>query len=106
MRRSEILEEAKKQVCGGREEDYGNPEDSFSLIANLWSSYLDIKISSKDVACMMALLKIARIKRGVKIDSSIDLAGYAACIGEIDSEKIQNNDINAYTCRCRSTIRR
>ena len=37
----------------------------------------------KDVAMMMALLKAARIKSGEKADSFVDLAGYAACAGEI-----------------------
>ena len=32
---------------------------------------------------MMALLKVARIKGGDKADSFVDLAGYAACAGEI-----------------------
>ena len=37
-----------------------------------------------DVAMMMALLKIARIQSGTGTDDSfVDLAGYAACGGEI-----------------------
>ena len=32
---------------------------------------------------MMALLKVARIATGNKEDNFIDLAGYAACAGEI-----------------------
>ena len=45
-------------------------------------------VSPKDVACLMALLKIARIGggRGTE-DSFIDLAGYAACGGEIATRK-------------------
>ena len=39
--------------------------------------------TSKDVAMMLALLKVARIHNGDKMDSFIDLAGYAACAGEI-----------------------
>ena len=39
--------------------------------------------SAKDVAMMLALLKVARIHNGDKMDSFIDLAGYAACAGEI-----------------------
>ena len=88
LNRSEILEEAKRCVCGKRQEDYGQPEDSFSIIGKFWSTYLDKEITARDVAAMMALLKLARIKKGVKVDSSIDLAGYAACLGEIDGEKL------------------
>ena len=90
MNRSEILDKAKECVCGQREQDYGSPEDNFSTIAYLWNAYLDnimlpgYAISPKDVAMMMALLKIARIKNGGGTgDSFVDLAGYAACGGEI-----------------------
>lgn len=87
MKRKEILENARICVCGDREEDYGSPENNFQIIANLWAAYTGHKYSPKDVAVMMALLKIARIKAGTKTDSYIDLAGYAACAGEIDTEK-------------------
>lgn len=84
MKRSEILHEAEKCVCGRREEDYGTPEDSFGAIADLWSAYLGHKITSVDVSMMMALLKVARIKTGrMTEDSFVDIAGYAACGGEI-----------------------
>lgn len=83
MKREEILEQAKICVCGHRQSDYGTPEDNFNRIGKLWSAYMDIEFTAKDVAIMMALLKVARIKTGNSIDSSIDLAGYAACAGEI-----------------------
>lgn len=84
MKRAEILEAATTCVCGKREQDYGKPEDNFQLIADLWSVYLDKDVNPEDVAIMMALLKIARIKTGTGTDDSyVDLAGYAACAGEI-----------------------
>lgn len=83
MNRADILHAAKMCVCGERERDYGAPEDNFALIAAMWTVYLSMPITPKDVAMMMALLKIARIKQGEKTDSYIDLAGYAACAGEI-----------------------
>lgn len=92
MTRKEILEAAEKCVCGDREQDYGSPEDSFQAIANLWIDYLNAKgfgidIVPEDVAAMLALLKIARIATGHgKDDNWIDIAGYAACGGEIESK--------------------
>lgn len=84
MTRREILDTAKACVCGQRDLDYGTPEDNFSVIANLWSVYLGREIKAVDVAMMMALLKIARIANGGGSgDSFVDLAGYAACAGEI-----------------------
>ena len=91
MKRAEILEEAKRCVCGDREQDYGSPENNFQTIANLWEDYLraaggSVDIDAKDVAAMLALLKIARIASGhAKDDNWIDLAGYAACGGEIEA---------------------
>lgn len=95
MTRKEILEKAAECVCGQRDIDYGTPENSFSLIAELWNSYLNSSfkgrsfhiITGKDVSIMMALLKIARIANSDNIDSFVDLAGYAACAGEIASQE-------------------
>lgn len=94
LTRADILHVAEKCVCGQRETDYGTPEDNFKAIAELWSVYLDrisvgkygnMIVDEKDVAVMMALLKIARIARGGgKADSWIDLAGYAACGAECE----------------------
>jgi hypothetical protein len=84
MTREEILEAAKGCVTGQRPEDYGTPEDSFGMIGKLWTAYLEHPVSSMDVAVMMGLLKIARIQGNRSTqDSFVDLAGYAACAGEI-----------------------
>lgn len=93
MTRKEILAAAEACVCGQREEDYGSPEDNFRTIAELWQAYIkarcvgagaSVDMMPEDVACMMALLKIARIASGRGTnDCWIDLAGYAACGGEL-----------------------
>lgn len=90
MKRAEILEAARVCVCGEREQDYGTPEDSFALIGKLWAVYMGVDFTPKDVAMMMALLKVARIKNGDKADSFVDLAGYAACAGEIAERSVQH----------------
>ena len=94
MNREEILKAAAKCVCGDREQDYGEAENNFTVIADFWGTYLaekcvspgaDVCLNPEDVAAMMALLKIARIASGhAKADNWIDLAGYAACGGELD----------------------
>lgn len=86
MTRAETLEKAKICVCGHRENEYGSPEDNFNTIANFWSVYKGVNFTANDVAMMMALLKVARIKTGTATDDSyVDLAGYAACGAEIKS---------------------
>ena len=86
MTRKEILSAAEECVCTSRQEEYGSIENNFALIARLWREYLDTDkpITAHDVAIMMALLKSARIASGQKkADNYVDLAGYAACAGEI-----------------------
>ena len=85
MMRAEILDKAKKIVTTGRNAQYGEPEDNFANIAMLWSAYLYKTIESRDVAAMMILLKLARIK-GTRVsdDNWVDIAGYAACGGEVE----------------------
>ena len=93
MGRKEILDAASRCVCGEREQDYGTPDKNFELISELWTTYLkakcvspkaDVCINGEDIATMMCLFKIARIATGRgKADSFIDLAGYAACAGEL-----------------------
>ena len=88
MNRSEILQQAEKMVCGHREQDYGSPENNFEIIAQLWSAYNGHAFSAVDVAMMMALLKIARIRTGTMTeDSFVDGCGYLACGGEIATRK-------------------
>lgn len=93
MTRKEILDAAAQIVTQDREEQYGSPEDCFNAIGNLWTDYLqaiNININflrPSDVANMMILLKIARLANGKpKADNWIDIAGYAACGGELQEE--------------------
>lgn len=96
MTRTEILEAAEAAVNGDRDMDYGSPESNFETIAEFWGGYLrrkcifneDVCLLPEDVAAMMALLKIARIASGhAKADNWVDLAGYAACGGEIEGRR-------------------
>jgi hypothetical protein len=87
MNRLDTLKAAAECVCGSREEDYGSPEDNFGVIAALWTAYTGTDVTPKDVAMMMALLKIARAKAGSKPDTYVDLAGYAACGAEISARE-------------------
>lgn len=87
MNRLDTLKAAAECVCGSREEDYGIPEDNFGVIAALWTAYTGTDVTPKDVAMMMALLKIARAKAGSKPDTYVDLAGYAACGAEISARE-------------------
>ena len=84
MTRKECLDAAAGCVLQDRASQYGGVEDNFARIAKLWSVYTGTVLDGIDVAMMMALLKVARI-RGNKThaDSFVDLAGYAACGAEL-----------------------
>lgn len=94
--RRSILRDAEKCVVGEREQDYGSPENSFAVIGKLWGIYLEekclrdgrITILPEDTAALMCLFKTARVATGHgKADNWVDLAGYAACGGEIEGGK-------------------
>ena len=102
MDRKEILATATNCICGDRDKKYGNPENSLSMIAALWEPFLKekcvsegaiVRILPEDAAAMMVLFKMARIATGVySEDNWIDAAGYAACGGEIATNKERAND--------------
>lgn len=85
-KRATILDTAKSYVTKDRQATHGNPEDSFGMIARLWSAYLGQEVKAHDVCSMMALLKVARARENPTNDDNwIDMAGYAACGAEVAS---------------------
>ena len=82
--RSKILSTAKSYITRDRQADHGDAEDNFSRIAGYWSLHTGVTLTATDVAVMMALLKVARIKQNPQhVDNWVDGAGYFACGGEI-----------------------
>lgn len=96
-KREECLRTACEIVNGARQECYGDAEDNFQTIATMWESYLkamgcDVVLTSRDVAMMMVLLKVARAAApGIYLDNYIDISGYAACAYGIDAMCIRND---------------
>jgi hypothetical protein len=82
--REALLREAISIVTDDRESVSDEPEDNFRQIADYWSLHLDTHVRSHDVAIMMTLLKLARLKSSpTSRDGWVDSAGYMACGGEI-----------------------
>lgn len=95
--------EAAIQTVADRGVPYGGVEDNFARIARLWNAHLinryadgfggDTTIAvprldGADVSLMMILMKVARLEANPTHDDSIvDIAGYAACLGEIAAKK-------------------
>jgi len=91
--RGRILDKVRDIINGERDDMYGNPEDSFSMIADLWDAYLgQIEgadhgiLHPKDVAMMMALLKIARETHRPTRDNLVDAIGYLALAADMDDK--------------------
>ena len=77
-----IAREALKVINGERQDKYGDPEDNFQVIADLWTAYLRAlqpkmpPLTKDDVANLMMLLKISRIVGGeYHRDNDVDLVG-------------------------------
>lgn len=82
--REEILEQAKVIVTVDRNSNYGEPEQNFQRIADMWSGYLGVGVQAHDVAAMMILMKVSRIATSPQVqDHWVDIAGYAGCGGEM-----------------------
>ena len=86
--RQDVLTEAGDLIDGDRHKQYGEAKDNFALIARYWNGHLGLIdfITVRDVAMMMALMKIARTHGdGRKSrDTFVDICGYAALAGEIN----------------------
>jgi len=87
MERGKILDKAKEIINGARQDQYGNPENSFDAIAAFWNAYLkNIKgdLNGYDVAMLMALMKVARMLRAFgHEDSAVDACGYIALANDM-----------------------
>lgn len=86
--RKTILDAATTCVCKERNDQYGEPEDCFQDIANLWAAYKGVDFNPFDVAMMMSLLKVARAKANPQhTDNYIDLCGYGSIAGELANKE-------------------
>ena len=83
------LMDALEIINGERQDQYGNPEDSFALIAEYWSVYLHQRpnlgksLNAKDVAHLMMLFKLARCSgQQFKRDNYVDICGYSSIVAD------------------------
>jgi len=84
MNRRAILDTATTIITKDRATTHGDAESSFEALAKIWSVLLGVEVKTYQVALMMAALKMVRANGNPSYDDNwIDLAGYAACGGEI-----------------------
>ena len=95
MNRSTILDTARDAVTKDRAATHGGAEQSFSQIAALWSTRLGMTVTPAQVAIMMIDLKTVRAwSNPTHADSWVDVAGYAACGGEIATASVRETAIS------------
>jgi hypothetical protein len=84
---SEVLDAAKAQTLGPRQNDYGHPTVNLGVrTAALFAAYVQgmkdpCTWTATDVCNMMVLLKVARLQQdpdNPHFDSLVDIAGYAS----------------------------
>ena len=80
-----ILRTAEGLVCKDRAEEHGDAHDNFATTAKYWNAHLGIDwIEPSDVAIMMAMLKMARLRQNIENkDNYVDVCGYMALGGEM-----------------------
>jgi len=89
----DILEEAFDLIRGDRAASYGEAQESFQRIADLWTTLLRTKlkamskVSPADVARMMISMKLSRSITSHKRDNWTDIAGYASLAAEIEASE-------------------
>lgn len=104
--KADILEAATAAVAD-RGLNYGRPENNFNRIASLWNAHMRNRyaegiggdttialptLDGADVSMMMVLMKVARLENTPDHkDSWIDIAGYAACGGELTAGRTPIN---------------
>lgn len=71
------LKEVEDLIIGDRHTDYGPPEINHGRTAQLYTIYLGVPITPRQVNVMNMLQKISRDANLPKHDSMIDIAGYA-----------------------------
>lgn len=98
MNRADILDTAKGYVTQDRNVTHGEPEETFGLIAAYWSAHLGIAVSETDVAALMTLFKLARLKANpTNPENWVDGCGYLACGGEIAAQQARSATERAAT---------
>jgi hypothetical protein len=71
-------------VVENRRRQYGDAAQLFDHIAKRWTLVLGTKVTPAQVALCLIDLKMARLVHNpAHLDSIVDVAGYAACLREV-----------------------
>lgn len=78
MAAGDLLREAAELVDFDRALPYGDANQVYAAVADLWAAYLGRPLTAAEVADMLALMKIGRARFSRNRDHRRDAAGYLA----------------------------
>lgn len=77
------LHEAAQLLTGSRQDDYGNPADTYARAAKMWSALTGIDITPEQGVYYMLCVKLIREAKRHKADNMVDAAAYASIVNYI-----------------------
>jgi hypothetical protein len=72
-----VLAAAERAVRGPRHTTYGSPAENHKRTAELFSSYLGVTVTARQVCMLNILQKVSRDAHTDERDNLVDIAGYA-----------------------------
>jgi hypothetical protein len=87
----DLLREALQITLGPRSDVYGHAADNLGLTVDLWNVYLrglDRELTLSDLAALMELLKLARLRHSPDhYDTLLDMAGWPSAVWDALTEQ-------------------
>jgi len=96
MKITDIDQEIEKKIINDREKDYGNYQENFTLLAEMFTIILygNLKkvIKPHQVGQLMMALKLFRATKNFKADNYIDLSIYNKMTKEVHKKEVAKKD--------------
>ena len=93
---TDIDQEIEKKIIDERQKDYGNYQDNFIMLAEMFTiilaSNLRIRIKPHQVGQLMMGLKLFRTTRNFKADNYTDLSIYNKMTKEVHKKEVAKKD--------------
>ncbi len=93
---TDIDQEIEKKVINDREKDYGNYQENFVMLAEMFTiilaGNLKKRIKPHQVGQLMMALKLYRSKKNFKAENYLDLSVYNKMTREIHKKEVAKKD--------------
>jgi hypothetical protein len=86
-----VLSEAENLVSGDRQDQYGDPREHFSSVAQMFQGVTGVELAAKEVVILMICLKLTRQYFKPSRDNLVDLAGYTKILAILEGEDDPGN---------------